>query len=88
MFGCKLGKIEKGAAADLVVLDYILPTPLTKDNFLGHLIFGMVDASADTVICNGKTLMKDKKLENINEEFICQKSRELSLKFWERIKKL
>ncbi|MBI5573953.1 MAG: putative aminohydrolase SsnA [Elusimicrobia bacterium] len=86
--GAPVGKIEVGSPADLIVLDYIPPTPLSKDNFLGHLIFGIVDATVDTTICNGKTLMKDKKLENINEEFICQKSRELSAKFWERIKKL
>lgn len=88
IFGKKLGKIEIGCPADMVVLDYIPPTPLLKDNFLGHLIFGMVDAAMDTVICNGKTLMKEKKLEGINEELICRKSRELSAKFWERIKKL
>jgi len=88
IFGKKLGKIEVGAPADLLVLDYIPPTPLSKDNFLGHLIFGMVDATVDTTICNGKTLMKDKKLEGISEEAICQQSRELSAKFWERIKKL
>lgn len=85
IFGKKLGKIEAGSPADLLVLDYVSPTPLTKDNFFGHLIFGMVDSSVDTVICNGKTLMRDKKLEGINEELICQKSRELSSKLWERI---
>ncbi|MDI6641464.1 MAG: putative aminohydrolase SsnA [Elusimicrobiota bacterium] len=87
IFGYKIGKIEKGATADLIVLDYIPPTPLTKDNFYGHLIFGMVDAAVDTVICNGKVLMKEKKLESISEELICEKSRELSLKFWKRIMK-
>ncbi len=45
----------------------------------------MVDSTVDTVIAGGKTLMKDKKLEGINEEFICEKSRGLSKKFWERI---
>lgn len=88
IFGRKIGKIEVGACADLVVLDYTPPTPLTKENFLGHLIFGMVDATVDTVICNGKTLLRDKKLEGINEELICEKSRELSKKFWERIMKI
>ncbi|MEW6556555.1 MAG: putative aminohydrolase SsnA [Elusimicrobiota bacterium] len=83
--GWRVGKIETGRPADLVVLDYVPPTPLTKDNFLGHLIFGMVDATVDTVICNGKTLMKDKKLEGINEELICEKSRELAKTFWEKI---
>jgi len=87
IFGKKLGVLAVGSPADIVVLDYTPPTPLTKDNFLGHLIFGMVDSVVDTVIANGKILMRDKKLEGINETLICQKSRELSKKFWERIVK-
>ena len=86
--GKKIGRIEKGLPADLIVIDYVPPTPLSKDNFLGHLIFGMVDATVDMVICNGKTLMRDKKLEGISEDAICEKSRELSAKFWKRIVKL
>ncbi|OQA92817.1 MAG: 8-oxoguanine deaminase [Elusimicrobia bacterium ADurb.Bin231] len=86
--GKKLGRIEKGLPADLIVMDYVPPTPLTSNNILGHLIFGMVDTTVDTVICNGKTLMKDKKLEGISEDAICAKSRELSAKVWKRIVKL
>ncbi|MBS2034338.1 putative aminohydrolase SsnA [bacterium] len=40
-FGRKLGVIEVGAEADLMVLDYDPPTPLTGGNFLGHWLFGM-----------------------------------------------
>lgn len=85
IFGKKLGKLEAGAPADMVILDYIPPTPLVQDNFLGHLLFGMVDAVVDTVICNGKILMRGKKLVGINEESLCEKSRELAAKFWKRI---
>jgi cytosine/adenosine deaminase-related metal-dependent hydrolase len=85
IFGKKLGKLEAGAPADMVILDYVPPTPLGQNNFLGHLIFGMVDATVDTVICNGKVLMREKKLVGINEERLCEKSRELSAKFWKRI---
>ncbi|MEW6041849.1 MAG: amidohydrolase family protein, partial [Elusimicrobiota bacterium] len=84
IFGKNLGKLQVGSPADIVILDYVPPTPLTQDNFLGHLIFGMVDSTVDTVICNGKLLMREKRLEGINEELICQKSRELSAKFWKR----
>jgi putative selenium metabolism protein SsnA len=85
IFGKKLGKLEAGAPADLVVLDYVPPTPLDQGNFLGHLIFGMAGATVDTVICNGRVLMRGKKLVGINEERLCEKSRELVAKFWKRI---
>jgi putative selenium metabolism protein SsnA len=85
IFGKNLGKLEAGAAADMVILDYVPPTPLAQGNFLGHLIFGMAGAAVDTVICNGKVLMRGKKLVGMNEERICEKSRELAAKFWKRI---
>ena len=85
IFGKKLGKLEAGAPADMVILDYVPPTPLGQGNFLGHLLFGMVDAAVDTVICDGKILMRGKRLVGINEERLCEKSRELSAKFWKRI---
>ena len=85
IFGKKLGKLAVGAPADVVILDYVPPTPLLPGNFLGHLLFGMVDAEADTVICDGKVLLRGKKLVGINEELLCEKSRQLAAKFWKRI---
>ncbi|HBH3678946.1 TPA: chlorohydrolase, partial [Clostridioides difficile] len=48
-------------------------------------IFGMSGRSVDTTIINGKVLMKDRKLINIDEESILAKSRELSQNLWNRI---
>ncbi len=84
VFGQKLGRLTMGAPADLILVDYIPPTPLNRDNFLGHLIFGLVDAVVDTVICNGRVLMRRKKLVGVDAEAICAKSRELAAKFWQR----
>ncbi len=36
-----LGRIEPGAPADLVVLDYDPPTPLSAENLAGHWVFGL-----------------------------------------------
>jgi len=38
-FDKHFGKIEKNYIADLLILDYIPPTPITNENLLGHLIF-------------------------------------------------
>ena len=85
IFAKKLGKLEAGAPADLVILDYVPPTPLSRDNFLGHLLFGMVGAVVDTVVCDGRVLMRHKKLVGIDEELIGERSRLLAAKFWKRI---
>lgn len=85
-FPVGLGELKAGHAADLVILDYVPPTPLNDGNFLGHLIFGMVDATVDTTICAGKTLMKHKKITTLDVEEICAKSRELAPQMWSRLR--
>lgn len=85
IFGRKLGKLAVGAPADMVIMDYIAPTPLLAGNFLGHLLFGMVDAEPDTVLCAGKVLLRGKKLVGIDEELLCEKSRRLAARFWKRM---
>jgi putative selenium metabolism protein SsnA len=39
--GVKLGVLEPGAAADLVLTNYRPATPLTSENLAGHLLFAM-----------------------------------------------
>jgi len=87
-FPAKLGELKKGAAADIVLIDYEPPTPLNAGNFLGHLIFGLVDATVDTTICAGKILMRNKKIRSLNEAEIAARSRQLAPKMWKRLMKL
>jgi putative selenium metabolism protein SsnA len=84
-FGLPLGELAEGNPADLAILDYRPPTPLSEANFLGHLIFGLVDAVVDTTVCKGRVLMKDKKLLVLDEERITARSRELAPKMWQRL---
>ncbi|HRY29139.1 MAG TPA: putative aminohydrolase SsnA [Elusimicrobiota bacterium] len=84
-FPVKVGVIEKGAAADFAILDYIPPTDMSANNFLGHFIFGMVDAVVDTTIVAGKILMENKKVLALDEEKIAAQSRKLAAKMWTRI---
>lgn len=80
-----LGKIEEGAAGDIVLIDYNPPTLLDENTVLGHLIFGISQADTDTTIVNGKVLMENRKLNlDIDEEAIAAKARELTKKLWER----
>ncbi len=87
-FGLRLGEIAVGRPADLAIIDYQPPTPLNEANFLGHLIFGLVDATVDTTVCKGKILMKGKQILSMDEERIAARSRELAPKMWERLQEL
>jgi putative selenium metabolism protein SsnA len=87
-FGVQLGEIAEGRPADLAIIDYQPPTPLTDANFLGHLIFGLVDATVDTTVCKGKILMRGKNVLCIDEERLAARSRELAPQMWKRLEAL
>lgn len=85
LFGKPAGVLKEGAFADLIVVDYNSPTPLNSSNAGGHLIFGMNSNNVVSTIINGKVVMKDRKLVNIDEEMIMKKSREVSKGLWDRL---
>ena len=87
-FNLQLGEIAVGHPADLAIIDYNPPTPLSEDNFLGHLIFGLVDATVDTTVCKGQVLMRNKKILSMDEERLAARSREIAPIMWQRLQKL
>jgi cytosine/adenosine deaminase-related metal-dependent hydrolase len=85
MWGFPIGTLQEGAAADLILVDYHAPTPLNGDTVLGHLIFGLSQATVDTTICTGRVLMAGKRLAiDVDEAALAAKSRELATRLWDR----
>jgi putative selenium metabolism protein SsnA len=84
-FGVRLGQLAEDHPADLAILDYEPPTVLNETNFLGHLIFGLVDATVDTTVCRGTILMQGKKILSMDEERIAARSRERAPQMWQRL---
>lgn len=56
--------------ADLIIWNYTPPTPMNKENFWGHYIYGMLEYPVETVLQNGEYLMKDFQLLNTDESNI------------------
>lgn len=71
-----LGVLKEGAAADVIVTDYIPLTPMDASNINGHILFGMTGRSVVTTVCNGKVLMKNRELVGLDEEKILYEVRE------------
>ncbi|MDP4110220.1 MAG: amidohydrolase family protein, partial [Bacillota bacterium] len=80
-----LGILKEGAAADVIVSDYIPLTPMDGGNCNGHILFGMTGKNVVTTVCNGKVLMKDRILTGIDEEKVMAEVREESVKLWKSI---
>lgn len=84
-FGRPLGKLIPGGYADMIIVDYNPPTPLSSANLNGHVLFGMTGRAVDTTMINGRVIMAEGKLPGIDEQEIIAKSRELAQKVWQRI---
>ncbi|MFL5654815.1 MAG: putative aminohydrolase SsnA [Ktedonobacteraceae bacterium] len=80
-----VGQLSVGAAADLVVLDYLLPTPLSSGNFPWHLIFGMDGRHVNSTMVAGRWLMRDRQLLTLDEARIHARARELSRALWQKL---
>ena len=55
--------------ADLIIWDYIPPTPFMEENFWGHFIYGILDRSIHSVIQNGNVLMNSFKISFDDSEY-------------------
>ena len=83
--GLRIGKIEKGAAADLILVDYHPITPMHAGNLPWHILFGFRDGMVTTTIAGGRLLMKDRKLLLLDEAEIATKAREAAIRSWDRV---
>jgi putative selenium metabolism protein SsnA len=79
-----LGVLKTGAYADVIVADYYPPTRLDSGNANGHILFGVSGRAVDTTVIDGRVVMENRKLTGLEEREICEKSRELAEKAWER----
>ncbi|MBP8639624.1 MAG: putative aminohydrolase SsnA [Oscillospiraceae bacterium] len=84
-FKNELGVLKQGAAADVIVMDYIPYTPFDDSNCNGHILFGMNGRNVVTTVCNGRVLMKDRQLVGIDEEKVMAEIHEESAKLWKTI---
>ncbi len=71
----EIGSIEIGKKADLVLIDLkkVNFFPI-HDNLISHLIYSCKGENVDTVICNGKILMRNRKVLTFDEKEIIEKA--------------
>jgi len=83
-FSRPLGRLVPGAYADIIVVDYDPPTPLHAGNLDGHILFGISGPMVDTTVINGRMVMQERELVDIDEAEILAKARERAGKVWEK----
>ncbi len=84
-FKPELGVLKEGAAADVIIVDYDPLTPLNAGNINGHLVFGVTGHDVVTTVANGKVLMKDRRLTQIDEAKVMADCRQAAAELADRI---
>lgn len=82
------GKLNKNDRADFIIWDYTPPTPINKDNFWGHYIFGITESTVNSTVQAGNFLMHNKKVTNIKEDQIYKSIYKQGERLFRKIKKL
>jgi 5-methylthioadenosine/S-adenosylhomocysteine deaminase len=84
----RLGSLEKGKHADIVVLDGSkVPTPLTKESVIGHILNTFSGSNVRDVFVDGVRTVENGKLVLTSNEHVADVSRKSALGLWTRLNK-
>ncbi len=86
-FGRSFGMLVKNSPADLVVIDYNSPTPIIRQNILGHFLFGMSSSMVQHVMIDGNWIVWNRQLVEIDENAVMEKAQKVAARLWKKINK-
>ncbi len=79
-----LGRIEPGAPADLVVLDYEPPAPLTADGLAGHWLYALGSRHVRDVLVAGDVVVRDRRTTRVDQEKVAADAAGAAERLWRR----
>ena len=80
-----LGRIAAGAPADLTVLDYAAPTPLSAGNVAGHWIFGLSPRHVRDVVVAGELVIADRRSTRVDAARLAAEAATEAGRLWARL---
>jgi putative selenium metabolism protein SsnA len=83
-----LGEIRSGSPADLVVLEYDPPAPLTEENLAAHWMFGLSSRHVRDVFVAGRHVVRDRAPIGIEREQVAEQGRKAAEKLWSRMEEI
>lgn len=73
----KIGKIEEGKLADLIIINMEETITNPINNIFAEIVYNIKGSNVETTMVNGKLLMENRKINNINKKEIIQKCEEI-----------
>jgi len=80
----EIGSIEVGKKADIILIDYWKPHLIPMLNPVTHIVYAAQGQDIDTVIVDGKIIMKNRKILTVNEEKILEEAEKRGYEVIER----
>jgi putative selenium metabolism protein SsnA len=87
-FPYRVGTLAPGSAADLMILSYDPPTPLSAENLAWHWMFAMTPQQVESVMVQGSWVIRKGEFCGIDEEKIRAEARGEAKRLWERMEEL
>jgi cytosine/adenosine deaminase-related metal-dependent hydrolase len=81
-FGTTIGPLEPGALADLLVLDYQSPTPVTAQSLAAHVLQGLSARAVESVMVDGLWRLWKRKALAVDVAAVFRASSEAAAALW------
>ncbi len=78
--GFNAGKIEEGYLADIILIRSDIPEMTPMHNWESSAVYAANGSAVDTVICDGRTLMRNRRIDG--EEEAIRRAREMAERFY------
>jgi len=80
----QIGSLEPGKKADIVLVDLDSPFAMPVHNPISALVYNLSYGAVDTVLVDGRVLMKDKQVLVVDEKEVLKEARLVCKKLFER----
>jgi cytosine/adenosine deaminase-related metal-dependent hydrolase len=70
---------------NLVILNYQSPTPISPANWPTHIVYGLNRSHIETVISDGRVIVRDGRCTLVDEDTIYANAREQATRLWDRL---
>jgi putative selenium metabolism protein SsnA len=84
IFGCRMGKIAPGYKADIILMAYDPIAPIEEENHLSHVLGALTAGQVKSVIINGKFVMRDNEILDVDESQVMANARIAARDIWKR----
>ncbi|SEU26392.1 amidohydrolase family protein [Stigmatella erecta] len=84
-FDFPVGSLREGSAADLLLLDYLPPTPLHAGNLAWHVVYGLGSRHVEAVMVEGTWRIWARRPLSVSPSVVADQAREAAAAVWARM---